>query len=332
MSLFTPHRRSSQWIMQQVIVACIPGIVLLTVLLGFGSLMNIFWACLFALSGEAFVMYWRKRPIKSTVADGSALMTAIVLAIALPPASAWWLIAIASLFAIVIAKHAYGGLGYNLFNPAMAGFALVLVSVPQAFLHWPTADFIGAQDALSISLGLTSLPDHYTAATALHIVKHNQSLLVEQLWQAHPQLSWLADTPSQWISLAFLLGGLYLLARGIYSWHAPVAMLLSLGVCALFFYDEGSSASAGSPLLHWFAGGTVFAAFFVITEPVTSAASAKGKLIFGTLIGVLIFFLRHYSSYTDAIAFSVLLANCCVPIIDQFSQPKPLKSTGKHDD
>lgn len=332
MSLLRPQKRSSQWIMQQVILACLPGIALLTVFSGFGSLVNIFWAVLFACLAEAIVMYWRKRPIKNSLADGSAIITALVLAIALPPASAWWLIAIACFFAIFIAKHTYGGLGYNLFNPAMAGFALVLVSVPQAFLDWPLAGFIGIHEAFSASLGLTQLADNHTAATALHLLKQNNSLLIEQLWQAHPQLSWFADTPNQWISLGFLAGGIYLLARGIYSWHAPIAMLLSLGLCALFFYDAGSSASAGSPLFHWFAGGTLFAAFFVITEPVSSAASNKGKLLYGALIGVLIFSLRHYSSYTDVIAFSVLLANGCVPIIDHLSQPKVLSSTTKNHD
>lgn len=332
MTVFSAQKRSSQWLMQQVMIAMIPGIILLTVLFGFGSLMNIFWAILFALGSEALVMYWRKRPIKNTLADGSALITALVLAIALPPASAWWLLAIGCLFAILIVKQAYGGLGYNLFNPAMAGFALLLVSVPQAFIHWPTAGFIGAYDALLISLGLHSLPDSYTAATALHLVKQNNSLLMEQLWQAHPQLSWLADSASQWISLGFLAGGIYLLARGIFSWHAPIAMLLTLGLCAVFFYDNGSSASAGSPLLHWFAGGTVFAAFFVITEPVSSAASNKGKILYGALIGLLLFLLRHYSSYTDGIAFSVLLANCCVPIIDYFSRPLALSAKSKGHD
>ena len=126
----------------------------------------------------------------------------------------------------------------------------------------------------------------------------------------------------EWANIAFLLGGAWLMYRKIFTWHAPVAMLLSLAVMASLFYDGGSSASGGSPLFHLLSGATMFGAFFIVTDPVTSAVSVRGRLIYGALIGVLVYIIRVKGNYPDAIAFAVLIMNFAAPFIDHYTQPR----------
>ena len=123
------------------------------------------------------------------------------------------------------------------------------------------------------------------------------------------------------VNLAFLAGGLWLLRQRIFTWHAPAGMLAALSVCALIGFDEGSSTGGGSILFHLFSGATMFGAFFIITDPVSSAVSNKGRLIFGALVGVLVYLIRVYGNYPDALAFGVLLMNFAAPLIDQYTQP-----------
>jgi electron transport complex protein RnfD len=167
-------------------------------------------------------------------------------------------------------------------------------------------------------------PDAITGATSLDLVQHKQG---------NTLAAWLAEQPvfnqaviaasgSEWVNLGFLCGGLVLLIKRVFTWHAPVAFLVSLGGLAAFFYDGGSSQSPGSPLLHWLSGGTMLGAFFIITDPVTSAVSPKGRLIFGALIGVLVYVIRAWGNYPDAIAFAVLFGNFAAPLIDFFTVPK----------
>jgi electron transport complex protein RnfD len=120
-----------------------------------------------------------------------------------------------------------------------------------------------------------------------------------------------------------------LLYRKIFTWHAPVAMLATLTICAALFYDEGSSASGGSPLFHLLSGATMFGAFFIITDPVSSAVSNRGRLIFGALIGLLVYTIRVRGNYPDAVAFAVLIANFAAPFIDNYTQPRVYGQTGK---
>ena len=136
-----------------------------------------------------------------------------------------------------------------------------------------------------------------------------------------PQFGLWAGVGWEWVNIAFLVGGVWLLYKRIFTWHAPVGLLLALGVCAAIGFDSGSSESGGSPLLHWLSGATMFGAFFIITDPVSSAVSNKGRLIFGALIGVLIYLIRVHGNYPDAVAFAVLILNFAAPLIDQYTQP-----------
>jgi len=343
LKITSPHAHgpmSTERVMRLVLLATLPGILALTATFGFGTLINIMWAAIIALSLEALALKLRKRKIGFYLNDCSALVTAVLLGIALPPASPLWLIAVGIAFSILLAKHLYGGMGYNPFNPAMAGYVVLLISFPVEMTTWlaPEGSFEGSTpgfvDALKASLfGISSI-DAHTMATTLDVFKQNNALLVSDRWAQSAQFGRWGGSGWEWANIGFLAGGLYLLYRKVFTWHAPVAMLLSLSLMAVIFYDNGSSTSAGSPLMHLFSGGTMLGAFFIVTDPVTSAVSLRGRLIYGAAIGILIFVIRIWGNYPDAVAFSVLIMNFAAPFIDYYTQPRTYghKRTSRQED
>lgn len=308
---------------------------------GPGVIVNVVLGCATALAFEALALKLRKRPVAFYLKDYTALVTAVLLTLALPPYCPWWLVVVGIFFAIVVAKQLYGGMGYNPFNPAMVGYVVLLISFPLEMSQWaaPTAVGGGTPDlltALQAKFNAATI-DAYTGATPLDVLKQNAGLTVEALYQEEPLFSsgrW-AGAGWEWVNLAFLAGGGYLLYKRVFTWHAPVAMLATLGLLAAFFYDGGSSASTGSPLFHWLSGGIMFGAFFILTDPVTSAVSTKGRLIFGAGAGILTFVIRAWGNYPDGIAFAVLLMNFAAPFIDYYTLPrtyghkKPTRATAK---
>lgn len=313
--------------MRLVIIATLPGVAALTWFFGWGTVVNILWGSAVALTCEALALRMRGRKIGFYLGDYSALVTAVLLGIALPPGSPWWLIAVGIAFAIVIAKQLYGGMGYNPFNPAMVGYVVLLISFPIEMTRWlaPLGSFPGSVPTLSEALNLcftSGSIDAHTMATSLDIFKQNTSLLVDDLWQQSPQFGRWGGVGWEWANLAFLAGGCYLLYRKIFTWHAPVSMLLALSLMALVFYDNGSSASGGSPLMHLLSGATMLGAFFIVTDPVSSAVSNRGRLIYGAAIGVLIYLIRRWGNYPDAVAFAVLIMNFAAPFIDHYTMPR----------
>jgi electron transport complex protein RnfD len=348
LKLTSPHAHSAQntaRVMQLVILATIPGLFALTLFFGWGSLINVTLSCMVAVGCEALVIRLRKRPIMFYLKDYSAILTAVLLGISLPPLAPWWIAVVGTSFAIIIAKNLYGGLGYNPFNPAMIGYVVLLISFPVQMTAGPAPAELYPSDmqvpglwhSIQIVLPLlnpdtlsgvsetaSGTIDAYTAATPLDTFKQNTGLLVDQFYKKElffSQGTW-AGLGWEWVNIGFLLGGLFLLYRKIFTWHAPLGMLLSLALCSVIFYDSGSSSSLGSPLFHLLSGATMFGAFFIITDPVTSATSNKGRLIYGALIGVLIFIIRSWGSYPDAIAFAVLLMNFAAPLIDNYTMPR----------
>ncbi len=348
----SPHALGSnrtRSIMLQVLLATLPGVLLLTWFFGWGTLINILLAGSFAIAIEAAILRLRQRPVAFYLNDGSALVTAWLLALALPPYAPWWLVLVASGFAMVFGKHLYGGLGQNPFNPAMLGYAMVLVSFPVEMTSWPVWRGIEQlQPALTPTLGLVdglqrvfapaSLPaDGWASATALDLLKNNSALTLDELRAAQPAFGSMAGRAWEWISLAWLAGGLFLLYRRVYSWHAPVGMLAALALMSLLFWNGSGSASNGSPLFHLLGGATMLGAFFIVTDPVSGATSARGRLVFGAGVGILVYVIRVWGNYPDAVAFAVLLMNLCAPTIDYYTTPrtyghsKPKRGLGKVD-
>lgn len=327
----THHVRNTTSVMRWVIMATVPGFVALSYFFGWGTLINIVIAATTALLCEALVLRLRQRPIAPYLQDYSALVTAILLGLALPPYAPWWLIFVGTATAIILAKQLYGGLGLNPFNPAMIGYVVLLISFPVEMTRWinPVSLSIDGQlPSLSESFNAvfysSAAIDAYTGATPLDVFKNQEGLLVDQIYAQDALFtnSLLAGVAWEWINIAFLLGGLVLLYKKIFTWHAPVSMLFALTLMSLLFYDGGSSTSGGPTLLHLFSGGTMLGAFFIITDPVSSAVSNKGRIIYGAGIGVLVYIIRVWGNYPDAVAFGVLLMNFAAPFIDYYTVPR----------
>ena len=331
LTLSSPHTHgpnSTSKVMANVVLATLPGLAVMTWFFGWGSLINVLFASLVALASEAAVLLIRKRPVSFFLKDNSALVTGVLLGLALPPFAPFWVTLVATAFAVVFSKQMYGGIGNNPFNPAMVGYALVLVSFPvQMTTAWALStqmsgsSILGFGDTLQVIFaGHSMLADAYSGATPLDAYKHligkntADTVLAEATFNGWLNGGW------EWVNIAFLAGGLYLLARRIITWQIPLAMLLSLSLCSLIFgWDEDMY----TPLsLHLLSGATMLGAFFIATDPVSASTTPTGKLIYGAGTGILLYVIRTWGSYPDAVAFSVLLMNFAAPFIDAYTQPR----------
>jgi len=329
LTLSSPHTHgpnSTQKVMLMVILATLPGLLVSTALFGFGTLINVILACATALLSEAAILRLRQRPVGFFLKDNSALLTGVLLGLALPPFAPWWITVIAVSFAVVFAKQLYGGLGNNPFNPAMVGYALVLVSFPvQMTTNWALSSqmtgsgFAPLADTLS-AIFASAPVDGYSGATPLDAYKHlidKQTASV--VLQQDTFNGWL-NGGWEWVNLAYLLGGVFLIWRRIISWHIPLAMITGLALCSLLF---GWDKDMYTPLsLHLLSGATMLGAFFIATDPVSAATTVRGKLIYGAGIGVLLYIIRTWGAYPDAVAFAVILMNFAAPFIDAYTQPR----------
>jgi Na+-translocating ferredoxin:NAD+ oxidoreductase subunit D len=318
-------------IMLKVLLALVPGIAAYVWVFGGGILVTLTLASVAALVSEAVMLKLRSRPIKSSLLDGSALVTAWLLALALPPLAPWWLVVLGTLFAIVIAKQLYGGLGYNPFNPAMVGYAVLLISFPLIMTSWPAPlalaqTKLGFMEQLSYILSgklpAGVLVDAISSATPLDYLKTQLTLhhTIQTVTQA-PIFGVLGAKGGELVTAGYLLGGLYLVQQRLTTWHLPAAFLGAITLTASLFY-LADAAHFASPAFHLFSGASMLCAFFIITDPVSGPTTPKGKLIFAAGVGVLTYLIRVYGGYPDGVAFAVLLFNICVPLIDAYTQPR----------
>lgn len=332
--------------MRWVCYALIPGILVQSYFFGAGVYIQIILAVLTAYIAESLCIMARDREARSALRDNTALVTAVLLAISIPSLAPWWIVVIGTAFAIIVVKQLYGGMGQNLFNPAMAGYVLLLVSFPVQMTNWLPPSSLTEYD-LSLWQTLHTILFEYTPAgysveqlrttidgvtmaTPLDTVKTalSQGYTVEEAYQ-RPQFSALAGVGWQWVNLAFLLGGFILLQRRIISWHIPSGLLVGLLVPAFIAHIFAPSLMPG-PVFHALSGATMLGAFFIATDPVSAATSPKGRFIFGGLIGLLVWLIRTWGGYPDAVAFAVLLANMSVPLIDRYTRPTVYGHTTSH--
>jgi len=286
--------------MQTVLLALLPGLLCSSYFFGAGVFINVLVCVTAALAAEAGILTIRKMDLRP-LRDGSAVLTGLLLGLALPPALPIWMAVLGSSFAIIFGKQLFGGLGQNPFNPAMVGYAAMIVSFPLAMSTWP--DLLGV--------------DGTTAATPLDIFRFRGAATIEELWISANGFAQVAGVGWQWINLAYLLPGLALIYLKVARWQAAASMLISITILAIVFYDNGSSQSLGSPLFHLFSGGTMLAAFFVVTDPVTAPGSDIGLYVYGAGIGLITFVIRSVGAYPDGFAFAVLIMNALTPLIDQ---------------
>lgn len=338
-SPYTHNRRSTSTIMLLVLLAALPGIAAQLYFFGWGNLIQVLIAAVAGVAAEAAILKMRKLPLSKTLGDNSALLTALLLGISIPPMAPWWLIVIGTVFAVVIAKQLYGGLGQNPFNPAMVGYVVLLISFPVQMTSWLPPDTLqsitpGFMDTLSMIFQGHTLAGHtmqqlqigvdgISQATPLDTFKTGLRAghSAEQL-RAQPIYSGvIAGLGWQWVNVGYLVGGLFLLFTNSIRWHIPVSILLSLALFSFvgWFFSPDSLVS---PMVHLFSGATMLGAFFIATDPVTASTTNKGRLVYGVLIGLLVWLIRSFGGYPDGLAFAVLLANITVPLIDYYTQPR----------
>ena len=331
-----PHMRpitSVPTVMRTVFYALVPGVSACIWSFGWGILVNLILASLAAIGIEALILRLRGRDLAPALTDGSAVVTAALLAFALPPLLPWWLPVVAAAAAILLGKQLYGGLGANLFNPAMVGNVVVLISFPAEMVQWLAPRGSGLTSA---ELGFVGhlvysfagqLPvgvsiDAVTQATPLDVVRVGLAnmqtvgeIRVGPLFGEYGGVGW------QLTATSIALGGFFLLYRGVIRWQIPIAVLAGILLPATLFYI-GDTSRYPSPVFHLFNGATLLGAFFIATDPVTAAASDRGRLYYGAGIGALTYAIRTWGGYPDGLAFAVLLMNASVPVIDRYTRPR----------
>lgn len=337
----SPHnhiQNKTSALMRLIIYATIPGIFAQWYFFGWGNLIHIALATTAALVAEFFVLSLREKKIPQQMFDGSAILTAVLLGISLPALAPWWISVMGAAFAIIIVKQLYGGLGHNPFNPAMAGYVVLLISFPVQMTSWQppvelmsvNLDFLNTLTMIfsgftSEGYSLVQLRTHidgYTMATPLDTVKTNLTLgltITESMKDVvvgeYFGVGW------EWVNAGFFIGGIFLIFKKAIDWVTPFSFLFSLFIFTFIAFML-SPDSSSSTMFHWLNGACMLGAFFILTDPVSGATSTKGRIIFAALAAFLVFIIRQYGGYPDAVAFSVLLCNMCAPLIDQYTRPR----------
>jgi len=299
-------------IMRDVIYSLLPACAMAIYLFGLPGLRTLLLCTLGCMMFEALCNKIGGQP--STLRDGSAALTGILLALNLPPGAPWWLALLGAAIAIVIGKQIYGGLGYNPFNPALVARVVLLISFPVQMTIWaaPTP-FSTGFDAVTAATPLGEwktavmltgkLPENLSAGTLNYLTGNMPGSLGEVS------------------ALALLLGGLYLLVRKVITWHIPVSFIgTTLLLSGIFWLVDPTRYP--DPLFHLLTGGLLLGAFFMATDMVTSPITTKGMLIFGIGCGALTVLIRLFGGYPEGVSFAILLMNAVTPLIDRFVKPR----------
>ncbi len=319
-SPFIRSERSVRDIMRDVLMALGPGALVALWCYGSGVIFQVGLAAASALITEAALLALRGRPVRGTLQDHSALLTCILLGLSLPPLAPWWVPVTGAFLAITFGKQVYGGLGQNPFNPAMVGYAMLIISFPRDMTLW--SGTFGDSPSFSTSLtALLTSPDgswwdSIARATPLTLQHDGLKISTEKgLPLPDPVL-----TASILINLAYLAGGGFLVFRQALDYRIPLAMLMVLlaGHMTLQTFGGGLLGS----LQQLFLGSTMLGAFFIATDPVTAANTPRGRWVYGAGIGAFTLLIRSYGNYPDGIAFAVLLMNFTAPSIDALTRPK----------
>ncbi len=260
-------------------------------------------------------LYWKFLDRKTTVGDGSAFLTGLLLAMNLPPSVPFYIPLIGSLVAMVITKLLFGGLGYNVFNPALIGRAFLLISFPKLMTIWsePTAKFI-AMDAKTTATPLGILKEE--GLTQLIEVFGSKAELYKGLLYGN-----IAGSLGETSAIALLVGAAILFMKRYITWHIPLSYIATVGVLAWAFGGDQGLFS-GDPLIHILSGGLILGAFFMATDYVTCPTVRKGQIIFGIGCGAITMLIRLKGGFPEGVMFAILLMNCFAPLIDRSIKPK----------
>ncbi len=312
-------------VMLKVLLALMPAIGVSLWLFGVGILIQLALASITALACEALMLKARGKPMRLFLTDLSAVVTAWLIALAFPAIAPWWLVVVATIIAIVLAKHLYGGLGQNIFNPAMVAYAAMIVAFPSLMSQWPSTQLDTAAQLQAVfghADATQRAMDAITSATPLDSLRTGlraAGATVESVVQS-PVFGWAGGSGWEWLSLAYLVGGLWLWQQKIITWHIPLAFIGTLAAVSGVFWLVQPDSFA-SPLLHLAAGGSMLGAFFILTDPVSAATTPRGKLIYAAGAALITYLIRSFGAFPDGVAFATLLLNICVPLIDMKTQP-----------
>lgn len=301
----SPHIRcdeSISKIMWTVNLTLAPAALFSVYRFGMPALTTMLICIAVAVATEYLILKWREKPV--TINDGSAFMTGLLLAMNIPATLPWYMSVFGTVAAIAVAKHTMGGLGYNIFNPALVGRAVLLASWPVAMTTWPE---------------MTSKVDGVTSATPLGILKlQGYEKLVAVFGDKVEMYQSLfigsrSGSMGETSALLLILGGVYLIYRGYINWQVPVVMIGTVGaLTAIFGHD---------PVLHMMSGGLILGAFFMATDMVTTPITVKGQILFAAGAGALTVLIRLLGGYPEGVCYAILLMNCVTPLIDLWIKP-----------
>lgn len=312
--------------MIDVIIALIPAGVVAVALFGMNAVLLLIFTPLMAVLSEVFVRWTLGR--SHQIRDLSAVVAGVILALNLPAVTPWWMAAVGAFVAIAFAKELLGGLGYNIFNPALVGRAFLHVSwsIPMTTwlvpFWWQKTSFFdyASVNVVGHEVGIQSMQagqlDSVTGATPLALVRPAFATGEEPAAVSNLFLGGVTGSIGETSAIALLLGAAYLLLRGHIDWRIPVSMITAVAA--------GSLLVGANPIYQILAGGVLFGAFFMATDWVTSPVTKPGRWIFGAGIGVLTVLIRTYGGFPEGVAYSILLMNAMVPLIDQYTRPRPL--------
>lgn len=312
----SPHIHSGDSIernMYGVVLALLPACLISLYFFGLGALVVLLTSILACVSFEWLIAKYLLQT-QASITDGSAILTGLLLGMNLPSNLPLWLIIIGALVAIGVGKMSFGGLGGNIFNPALVGRVFLLIAYPAQMTLWPeTGQWFSYTDAitgatpLSILKGLSSGVEGYTT----DMLPSTLTMLLGGHGGSLGEVS----------ALALLLGGLYLIYKRIITWHIPVAVLASSGLLSGLMYIINPAVYA-SPVVHLLSGGMMLGAFFMATDYVTSPMSKRGQLLFGAMIGVLTILIRFFGAYPEGMSFAILIMNAFTPLINTYIKPE----------
>lgn len=311
----SPHvhtSESTQKIMYRVVYAMIPALIWSVFVFGLDAIRVTLIAVVACLAIEYLIQKYLMK-VKPTITDGSALITGILLAFNVPANLPWWIIIIGAIAAMGIGKLSFGGLGNNIFNPALVGRVFLLISFPVQMTSWPVNKQAGI--------------DAVTSATPLGLLKEgiNNGTPISEiagLPQMNDMLLGNIGGSLGEISAALLvLGGIYMLWKKVITWHIPVSILLTVVAIAGIFWAVDPEVYV-NPVYHLLTGGLMLGAIFMATDMVSSPMTAKGQIIYGVGIGVITISIRMFGAYPEGISFAILIMNAVTPLLNYYIKPK----------
>ncbi len=315
MSLLTispsPHFKGS-WTVERAMwtvnIALVPAVLVYIFFFGWSALATVAVALIGAVVAEFLIQKFLLKA-SLTVFDGSAVITGLLIALNVPATLPWWMTFLGSLFAIAIVKMPFGGLGRNIFNPALAARAFLLASFPVAMTQWPTPG------GNVWTLG----SDVVTYATPLSALKEGGVQTVAQFWNRYG-MSDISSFYPEIMGGAILLGGLALLFTKVIRWHIPVLYMGSLALVSTLFWIFNPTGSP-DPLFSLLSGGVLLGAWFMATDYSSSPMSLKGQIVYALSAGILCGLIRALGSYPDGVAYSILILNALTPLINKYLKP-----------